>query len=365
MADDLEMVVDGRVFSDWTAVTVTRSLDRMSDTFSVRYTDREALDGEMLSIEEFDAVEIKLAGECVLTGFVDNVSISYDAKQHSFTATGRSKTGQLVDCSAIHETGSWEETGILDIANDLMAPFDLTTQIGDDAADDATIGDIIDRSFQLFRKFSIEQGETVFSALDRMAKLRGLLWTARADGQPALTKNGSRRAASGLEYGKNILRGQRRADVRDRFSDYIVLSQSAGDNAFNGDSARGGFAQATDEAVPLNRPMVFISEGTAASGDLVRRSEWERNTRGGKSRTLIYTVVGWTDGEAVWRPNLLIDVDDRFFRVEDQLLISEVRLSMSPDEGRRTELTLVPPAAFDPLRAPKTRSNRKTWSQWD
>jgi len=61
-----------------------------------------------------------------------------------------------------------------------------------------------------------------------------------------------------------------------------------------------------------------------------------------------YTVSGWKHEQGVWRPGDLVPVRDPWLGLDESLLVSAVQLIDGLD-GRRAELRMVPPAAFEPV----------------
>ena len=120
-----------------------------------------------------DACRVQLDGDAVIQGWVDVVTVDYDARGHTLSVRGRDTTGDLVDCSAATEPGEWKDARLEEIAAALCAPFD----IGVTVADDVDTG-------EPFARFRIEEGESVFEAIDRACRFRAVL--PRSDGEGGL-----------------------------------------------------------------------------------------------------------------------------------------------------------------------------------
>nr|WP_249942232.1 hypothetical protein [Escherichia coli] len=46
---------------------------------------------------------LKINGQTVISGWLDQVNQSISATRYQITISGRDKTGDLVDCSAVHQ----------------------------------------------------------------------------------------------------------------------------------------------------------------------------------------------------------------------------------------------------------------------
>ena len=58
-----------------------------------------------------------------------------------------------------------------------------------------------------FLDFQLQQGETAFAAIERMARLRAVLVTDDEDGSLVITRAGKNGASTALVLGQNIKRG--------------------------------------------------------------------------------------------------------------------------------------------------------------
>jgi prophage tail gpP-like protein len=97
------------------------------------------------------------------------------------------------------------------------------------------------------------------------------------------------------------------------------------------------------------RPLTLFSDEAVDKGGCEQRAAWQRNTHYGRSRGVVYTVLGWQQGKKnapTWTPNQLVKVKDAYMGFDDvELLIVEAQLLLD-EQGMRTELQLMPAAAF-------------------
>lgn len=336
MADaGVELSVGGSIYAGWKSASVTRSIRGFSGAFSLSVTDNWTGQGPAV-IRPGDLCELRINGTAVVTGYVDSLDNSIDDNSHTITVAGRDKTADLVDCSAITGQGELLNQDLLAIAQALAAPYGV--EVKSETAPGAA-----------FTNFSIQPGESVFSALDRGGKLRGVLFTTDGSGALVLTRVGVKRASGALVEGKNVKSFQLSADTKDRYARYVVKAQRGGTDESHGADAAQVRAEATDATVSRSRTLVIIAEDQASVEDARRRAEWEASTRAANSMSVKASVQGFeqSEGGALWDINQLVSVDFPSIGIRQGMLISEITMR-SDDSGRRTDFVLVRPDAFLP-----------------
>ncbi|WP_241087417.1 phage baseplate assembly protein [Candidatus Vondammii sp. HM_W22] len=238
-----------------------------------------------------------------------------------------------MDCSA--PSFQWKGQTLLQIAEKLCAPFNISVRAVTDTG-------------AAFSGLKNNEGETAFEALERAARIRGLLLITRA---------GSQRAAGKLKLGDNIKEAKGHFSHRNRFSVYKIKGQAAG-NAFS-DAAQAYqiFATVSDSAIKRHRPMTIVSDDPIDAAAAKTRATWQRNVNAGRSQSVTYTVQGWRDqGGALWSPNWLIPVDDDYMGINQEMLIIAVTLVLD-DRGESAELTVMLPQAFDLIELPEPKAD--------
>jgi prophage tail gpP-like protein len=89
-------------------------------------------------------------------------------------------------------------------------------------------------------------GESPQEIIERVTRWSALLYYDLPDGNLLLTRVGTRRAASGVAEGENIEQAYYRADMSERFSDYVGISMSVSPIAgFSPDTAYDSVTLAT------------------------------------------------------------------------------------------------------------------------
>lgn len=341
MADQrATLTIGGKVYDGWTSQSVTRSIETLCGGFELEIAAREFTGAPRWPLRTGEACTIQLDGETVITGHIDAFNPQYDAEGYSIGVSGRDRSADLVDCSAVAKPGSWTQRSIEAIAAELAKPFGITVTARVDTG-------------ARVKRFALQQGETVYAAIDRLARYRGLLPVTDAEGNVELIRPGTGAIVAELVEGVNILGGAATHDAKERFSDYIVKGQASGDDRANGKAVTAVKAEARDPAIGRYRPMLIVGEEQSTIAELRKRAAWEATTRAGRSQSAPIAVPGWRmPSGALWRPNVRVTVSSPFLQIEGVMLVSEV--SQKKDErGSVTELTVTPPEAFSLLPVPE------------
>lgn len=331
-----ELKVNGSYYGGWTALQVSRSIEQIAGAFALEFTDRWSGQAQSLPIREGQACEVLLGGDRVISGYVDDADSEFDAHIRSTRVTGRDKTADLVDCSAVFKSGQWRGVKLDILARDLLTHFGIGVKVETDVG-------------EAFSSFSIEQGETVFECLERAARLRAVLLVSDTAGNLVITRAGSTVVPVGLEEGRNILSGHATFSWKDRHSRYVVKAQAHATDDFYGSQAAAQNGIVDDGEITRWRPLVVLAEDHGSGLSLEGRAEWERNVRAGRGKRGTITVQGWRRPDGViWQPNTMVSVKAPSLDLDGQMLI--VGCSWRLDErGTTTELTIGRREAFDLL----------------
>jgi len=343
---DVTLQVGGTVYRGWKTIEVSIGMEQISGSFKLTVSDRWHGQDQAWPIMRGDACRIAIGGKTVVTGYVDEANPSYDRQSHGLEVTGRDKTADLVDCSAIYKTGQWNGATLFRIATDLCRPFGIPVRAEVDAG-------------KPFSKFALQEGETAFEALDRAARQRGVLALSNGEGGLVLTRAAIARIATALVKGKNIEAASGTFSLKERYSRYIIKGQAPGGDDFS-EPAHHAQLRATseDDSVTRYRPLIVYAEQGDGS-TYAERAVWERNVRAGRSSRVQYTVTGWEYGPgAIWIPNRMVRVQDGYIGIDAELLIA--RCTYLLDEGgSRTCLELCRREAFDLIDLPKRTKDKE------
>lgn len=352
MTDRIQLHVDGLKYGGWQSVSVTRDLSSMAADFELSLTWKFPAASQQ-PIREGSECFITIGGERVMTGYIDDWIPSYDEKSVSITVSGRSKTGDLVDCSVEYPSGQFTNQTLTQIANVVCAPFGIRVVV------DTDVG-------AAFSRIQVEQGETVHELLTRLAKQRGVLLTCNAYGDLVITRASKQVLDASLELGRNIKAARGRFSQRDRFSKYTVKASGYGGG--EGDalplSAIGGQkATIADVAIKRYRPKIIVNDEIATAEGASKRGQWEKQRAIGSANLSEITVTDWRidTTQALWDTNKLIPVKDEIQGIDRKLLIKTVMFSAG-EAGKLTVLGLVPPESMDiPAEAAKQTKVDAKW----
>lgn len=362
MHDELTLNVDGKIWGGWTAMTINRSLDSIAGEFDLTVTSQWSKAAPR-SIKPGMPCSVTIGKERVLTGYIDDFIPSYDAQNVSLRVLGRDKTGDLVDSSVVDKSGQWSGLKLEHIAVAICKPYTIQVITETDTGD-------------AFSAVTLEQGETGFELLDRLAKQRGVLMTSDALGRLVITRASTQRATVSLALGQNILAARGRFSWRERASQYIIKgSVAAGGSTWDDQPVKvvgGRQTVITDADITRYRPKILVNEDNLTVGGSSARGEWYKAHALGEANSTEITVTGWREnGDAgpLWQTNRLVSITDVIQQLDVSWLIKTVSFSHD-DNGRITVLTLVPPESLDmPAekakgkkgKAKKTAKSEVTW----
>ncbi|MDL2226542.1 hypothetical protein LJB86_02665 [Deltaproteobacteria bacterium OttesenSCG-928-M10] len=327
--------IGGVNWEGWESVEVSRQVDAAAGSFSLGLADKWRAQQMAPAIAAGMACEVSSGGGSLISGYIDNLTINFSPGAHGLTVSGRDKTADLVDCSAVHEPGFFQKQTVEQLANTFAGPFNVSVKLEEDPGQPIEI-------------FKIEEGETAFMALDRAARLRGLLPTPDGRGGLSLGRPGKKRSSTALRQGENVKEGSVTYDVSDRHSDYICKGQKRGTDDDYGENCCCVKGEGKDESIDRYRPLIVRPETQVNEEDAEQRAKWEASTRAARGVTAQVTVQGWRqDGGQLWEPGLLVNCDLPFLHLSRDLMIAKVTFSLSMGEGTVTKLDLKDPKAFD------------------
>ena len=342
MSGKVAIRIAGYDWLGWTDAVVTRSLEQAAGSWSCSATDRYPAASHPLAVRPGQECVVLLDDEPVLTGYVDQIAIDYDARSHRVSLSGRSRTADLVDCS-VQEHDSIRGLTLPDLAARLASPY------GVDVVDEVGLATPI-------RRYVPQLGESVHEAVERLARQQAVLVTDDAQGRLVLTRAGAHRATTALRAGEggNILSGSARYDASGRYATYHCRGQMAGDDSTYGDSL-ATYGVATDDEDLRGRTLELTPPDAATHADCYAYAVWEAATRAGRSVALSYVVQGWAqEDNALWEPNQIVDVIDPIARIEGEYLIVAVEYRIGA-QGTTTTLTVAPREGYL-LQEPRKRT---------
>lgn len=339
MASGVTLTVNGQEYGGWTAVRISRGIEQAASEFDISVTERWAVTATSppWQIKLNDSCTIALAGQLVLTGYVEKYRAGYTATSHTVRIAGRSKTCDVVDCMPDLGAGQFSGYTLDKIARALAAPFGISVVV------DAPMG-------ASFPAVVLEKSETAHAFLEKLCRMRSVLASDDENGNLVLTQAGSGRAAGAIVEGKtgNILAASAELSCNERFKTYVVLGQAP--LSFDGQAEQlEVLGSASDPGVPRPRRFAEHAESAVDPGDSAARAKWRALHNAGKGTQLTATVRGWFQPDGtLWRPNQTAPVTSPRLQIDRSLLIGKVTWLLDDKAGSRTELALAPQEAYLP-----------------
>lgn len=352
MADAVALLAAGRSHEGWQAVRVTRSMESGAGSFALAVSERWPGVNAERPVRAGDSCEITIGGETVITGYVDEAEAVIDSTSHDVRVAGRDSTADLIDCSAVRKAGQWRGLRIEQIATELAAPFGVRVRADVDTGKALT-------------SFALQEGETVFDAITRAARIRALLVISDGIGGLLITRAGTTRVATTLEVGVNLLSCGVKADWKDRYRDYLLKGQAPGSDFFSGTDAAQVTATASDGGIKRYRPLLITADSPDIGATLQQRARWEANIRAANALTVTGKVQGWRHADGLWAPNSLVRVLAEPLHLAAELLLVSAEFNLSETEGSTTTLTLTRADAYTllPERAQAPKAEAAWWTE--
>jgi len=328
---NVELQINGQKWVGWQKIRIVQSIKQASNGFTLSLADRWEYGQAVMPIQKGQSCQVLVDGILLVTGYLVDVNPDYDNKGHQISVSGYSKAIDLVDCS----TAGMQFNGrtLLQIAQALAGPFGIGVTAS------ADIG-------AAFPAVAIEPGESIFEFLNKLSRVRAVRLVSMPDGSVSFVQTGTAVSPTALVFGENILRATAMFSSQGDFSAVSVVSQMRGTDDNFGDAAAVINAGAVNAAVRY-RPLTVIADGPANAADCKNRAQAELNRRAGEGQAISYTVQGWYNADALWAPNVLVDVVDPLLNVNARLLVAEVVFEVDDQAGFITLLDVRPPAAFD------------------
>jgi prophage tail gpP-like protein len=344
--DVLTLTVGDQSLSGWQRVTVTRPLAAIPASFSIEVTERYP-NAPDIDLKAGAPCTVTIGGDLVLTGYVDRYAATITPAQHTIRVEGRSKSEDLVDCSALVEgigAGQPSQPGMqvvnadaLAIAKRLAAPYHVEVQSN-------LVGPL-----PILPQFNINLGETVWQIIDRVTRYTRLLVYDLPDGSIMFSTVGTESMASGFTMGENVEAADVMFSMDQRYSEYeahLTSNMALGTDA--GVNTPGIGEIVRDDEVPRFRKLYVISEQFVLGQPLAAdRAKWEKNRRWGQSFAFTVTCDSWRDSAGkLWAPNMLAPIKAPQMKLADESWLIGTVTYTRDETGQHCRLGLWPPKAF-------------------
>lgn len=345
--------VNGREWGGWESVRISAGIERIARDFNVQITRQWPGDEEQAKkrarIRNGDRVEVLIGDDLVITGWVEATPVRYDAHSITMGIVGRSKTADLIDCSAT--PSQYSGRSMVQIASALAKPFGISV---------VDAGGVTGA----LQGIQADLGDTVMDVLNKMLGLQQALAYDNASGNLVIGSPGAVKATTALVFGENILSCDTEQSIKDRFSVYEVAGKRAGNDSDFGEATTTAIrGQTVDNGIARYRPLIIRQTGNATSASCGSRSEFEMRQRAARTDEVTYTVQGWRQGDGtLWQPNMQVIVFDPVVGFDNrEMVIAEVTWQVD-EGGTVSEIRVGPADAYLP-EPPKPRKKKASSTQ--
>lgn len=333
--DHVTLLIAGKAHSDWERYEIDSNLMIPADAWSVALG---MSDGQMPpGVVEGEAVVVKVGGDTVLTGYVDEISHSVSKTAHTLTISGRDLAADLLDCSVpIIER---MQQSLANIVAAITGEF-KKTKIRIDA----------DLTFAR-KKINTQPGDTAWDALACAAELNGLWAWFEPDGtlvvggpdysSPIVATLILRRNGEG----NNVISLDKTSSHAGRYSRMTVLGQAPGDELEQGKP--GLHASWRDKGVLRHRPKIVFDPEAENNGMCSARAKKfiDESRLNGLNLTAIvqgHRIVapGQPFDKKLWLPGQRIHVISEPHGIDAVYFLMARKFIRSRMDGTRTVLTL-------------------------
>jgi len=344
--DEIILELDGMNYAGWKNVSIQRSMESLCGAFTIQLVDitgtatNDIIEGKSCKVHIKEARTDALTQ--IINGNIDGVKLKETSNSSSMTVQGRDITADLVDCAAIQPSSTWDKAKFSSIVKAICLPFGIIVD-----SSQLTTDELID-------KFTLQNGETAYQAIERLCRSQAVLPLADLEGNLLLTyaADFTVTADEDLEVGKNIKEIEYEANWKERFSEYTIRGQRSGaGKAWDGRITQM-VEQATDLGIDRYRPFVFMSENKATDANLRARVAWEAQVRAGRGTFYNVVVQGWyqtnliTGAKRPWTFNERVNVRAPKWGKDEQQLITAVSFTIDEEGGRKTRLVLKNPDVY-------------------
>jgi prophage tail gpP-like protein len=292
-------------------------------------------------------VTITTNGELLFTGHVDQKEPHLSATEAYIEISGRSKSADLVDGSAEHDTGYFENKTPLEIAQEVSSKYGPKWES--------------DQQLEKIDQYKLQQGESCFRCVEKMARDQGMTITGTKEGNAKITKAGSDRQGGSLIEGVSIKIGVAHHNSANRHSEITVRGQRPSghddDNLWIEETEK-------DSAVKRHRALIIVQDSDTDKKRAKKRAKNRKDRTAGNSLKATITVQGFHDDSGqLWEPGNLVWTESPFLDIAQDMLIESVDYHQS-EKGSITTLNLTDPRAYGGEGAGGGKGNQ-SGGEWD
>lgn len=329
-ADNVEMLIAGKSHGDWSSYEIDSDLLTPADAWHVSL----GMSGGQMppDVVAGAPVEVRVGGETVLTGRIDEVDHQVGKNTHTFSLSGRDQAADLVDCSAPVFVAKM--VSLKEIVAKIVSAFGIRRSR-------------IDADATLTReKINIEPGDSAWDALAHAAEANGLWPWFEPDGTlviggpdystPVVATLILRKSGKG----NNVISLAKQTSVHARYSEVTVLGQTHGTDLEPGKHALR--ATAKDDGMSWYRPKIVVdheADNQAVCRDRARKLIADSRLNGLTLSAMVKGHRTASDG-LLWKPGMRIRVISELHGLDAIYFLMARKFTRNRMDGTRTALTL-------------------------
>lgn len=330
-----ELTGSGGVFDDWESVWVQRTWGDAFHQFRFRCAERSSR-GVQEKFKPNDLIQVKLAGELAINGLILVRQVGYESASHAVQIQGVSTTWPAARANIIKKFNYQGKT-FLEIADELLKDTDPKVKHSEK-------GKIDSRPFD--DHMELIPGESIWSALERLARQRNILMTCDPEGNFIFVGEKQKSSSIGkLIEGVNIKKMQFIASTSDQWSDFILYNQTRGsdDKKFRAASEQGAKAKGRS---PFYSPKLTLNEHPVREPEeVMKRADTEALWTEGHEITAVVTVLGWTpeQGGKLWQEGDSVYIQSPMCPLDQEMSIQSVTFTQDDKSGTLSTLVCIAP----------------------
>lgn len=353
-SDKVQLLVGGRYHDDWDSYEIDSDLRVPADAWSVKLGMKNgAMPPDVVAGA---AIEVRVGGDTVLTGRIDDVDEAIDKRSRSIGISGRDGAAVLVDCAAPIFAARLADLD--EIVAKVVRPLGVK-KIRIEAANPLRR-----------EKVNVEPGDTAWHALANAAEANGLWPWFEPDG--TLVVGGPDYSAPPVATlvmrtsgkGNNVLSVRRDNSVRGRYSEVTVLGQAHGTAHEQG--RHNIQYTARDTGMQWYRPRVVVDhecDSVAVCEDRARKLLADSRLDGFGLAVRVkghrINAKGMPGDGRLWTPGMRVRAVIEPYGIDDVFFLMARRFEGGRDVGAVTDLTLKEDGAWVLDAHPHKRKHRR------
>ena len=385
------MRVDGKDFTGFTNIGLSKSIDTICDQFTITQTADQAFS---FPIPQGAEIEFLIEDVVSFTGVVEKISGSYSATSYSVSAFGRDDTKAILKTDLKPKFAIRGPISLKNVIAKTLAEHDIDLEVVDETGENL--------GFTEKEVLTDDVGAKIFDFFDSITSKVQVLLSKNNQGQLTIIRPQQKKYTTVLKTliddvnsENNVVSAEFDFDESEMVREYnyysqanITVAKGAPPNPLNGDLSRKDLVdwtntsgQAINDSIsdgechkvsehPSDFQESISSQSSTPLSSINSAAKWEANNARVKA-TNYSCIVPFLliDGEP-FDSGVIVRVFDEVAKIDSDMLITGVEYSASRDEnGRATEdvsLTMTIPDGYglDASELPQSKQNNRIGKNW-